>query len=560
MRLLLSGGNAFDAVVAALFAAAVVEPTAAFSLAAESVFMIFDARSGSLRSLCGQGVAPTRATVDFYRAAGLDCIPTGPGRQAPLSFTVPGAAHAALSLLRRHGTKSLGEVMAPAIGYAAEGVPRYRHMIAFLRQETTLSQFRLFRHGGLEVFYPDRRVPEAGSLLVQPGLAKTLQRLAAAEDSCSSGRSDGLRAAAEEFHRGGVARLIAQSSARVDGVLDYGDLAGFRSRFETPLSATFAGYEIHGQRTWSQAAVLFQALNILRHFDLRAMGHNTPDYIHTVTEALKLSLADRQAFYGDPDFAEVPVDGLLSREYGAARASLLDPARAFPEMPPPGDPRRLLPRLSGTVDPAAMRPTASPPDGPSAAVAGTTHIAVIDSQGNVASATPSGGSFEKSVYFGDLGCALSTRIEVFNLSPGHPNVIEPGKRPRTTLVTYIATRDGAPTMTFGCPGGDHQTQANLQLMLNTFVFGMNPQEAVEAPRFATDSVPDSFYPHRYFPGRLSLEGGVPDSTAEALGNLGHQVARSAACGMGAVITRRDPRSGLLSAGADPRRPTYAVGW
>ncbi len=187
-------------------------------------------------------------------------------------------------------------------------------------------------------------------------------------------------------------------------------------------------------------------------------------------------------------------------------------------------------------------------------------MAAIDHHGNLVAATPSGGSFEKSVFFGELGCALSTRIEVFNLAPGHPNVIEPGKRPRTTLVNYIVSRGGVPLMTFGCPGGDHQTQANLQLMLNTFIFGMNPQEAVEAPRFATDSVPDSFYPHRYFPGRLALEAAFPESTAEALASLGHKVVRSEACGMGAIITRSDPLSGVMSAGADPRRPTYALGW
>ena len=287
------------------------------------------------------------------------------------------------------------------------------------------------------------------------------------------------------------------------------------------------------------------------------MGHNAPGYIHTVIEAQKLSMADRHAFYGDPDFAGVPTEGLLSKRYAAARATLIDPNRAVPAMPSPGDPWTLSPRWAGNLAPV-------PPPSPSGAMrgadAGTTHIAAIDRHGNLAAATPSGGSFEKSVFFGELGCALSTRSEVFNLWPGHPNVIEPGKRPRTTLVNYIALRDGVPTMTFGCPGGDHQTQANLQLMLNTFIFGMNPQEAIEAPRFATDSAPDSFYPHRYFPGQLALEPSFPDGTAQALAKLGHKVVRSEACGMGATITRRDPRTGLLTTGADPRRPAHALGW
>lgn len=557
MRMLLAGGNAFDALAAGVFAAAVVEPAAAFSLAAESVFMLYDARSGRLESLSGQGVAPAGATLDFYRSAGLDAIPSGPGRQAPLSFTVPGVVHATISLLDRYGTKSLNEVIAPAVRYASEGVPHYPHLIAFLDQTPTIEQFDHFPLGGGEVFYPGGRTPAVGSPLVQPGLARTLGALAEAESSSSGGRSDGLAAASAEFYRGGVAGLIAECSAAVGGVLDHRDLAAYRSRFEEPLATTFAGHGIHGQGTWSQAAVLLQTLNILENFDLEAMGHNTPAYVHTVIEAQKLSMADRHAFYGDPDYADVPVEGLLSKRYAAARATLIDPGRAAPGMPSPGDPWTLSPLGSGNLAPV---PPPSPLDATSGADAGTTHIAAIDRHGNLAAATPSGGSFDKSVYFGELGCALSTRIEVFNLWPGHPNVIEPGKRPRTTLVSYIAVRDGAPTMTFGCPGGDHQTQANLQLMLNTFIFGMNPQEAIEAPRFATDSAPDSFYPHRYFPGRLALETAFPNDTADALGKLGHEVVRSEACGMGAIITNRNPRSGLLTTGADPRRPAHALGW
>ena len=191
---------------------------------------------------------------------------------------------------------------------------------------------------------------------------------------------------------------------------------------------------------------------------------------------------------------------------------------------------------------------------------GTTHISVIDRDGNLACATPSGGSFGKSVFFPQLGFAISTRIEMFNLTEGHPNVVVPGKRPRTTLVNYIASRDGVPVMTFGCPGGDHQAQGNLQLILNTLVFGMNPQEAIEAPRFASDSAPDSFYPHVYYPGRLSLESGFPAETVDALSGLGHEVARAGVCGMGATVSRRDTDTGVLSTGADPRRACYALSW
>ena len=556
--MMLSGGNAFDALAAGVFAAAVVEPTAAFSLASESVFMLYDSRSQYLASLSGQGVAPRRATADFYRSRGLDAIPTGPGNLAPLSFTVPGAVHATIAMLDRHGTKSLGEVMAPAIEYAKQGIPRYRYMIDHLRSQSISDQFEMYPPGGLDILYDDGRLPEEGTLLVQPALGNTLTALVTAEAEHAGTRSGKLRAGMEEFYEGAVARLIVESSRNVGGILAYRDLAGYQSEFEEPLSTTFAGYRVCGQGVWSQAAVLLQALNMLEHFDLEAMGHNTPDYIHTVTEALKYSLSDRQAFYGDPDYAEVPVDALLSKQYGARRAAMIDLSAAAPQMPPAGDAWR----SSDRPRPPAMAEH-PPPAGSSRQPGrrgGTTHLAVIDSEGNLACATPSGGALEKSVFFPDIGCALSTRIETFDLRRDHPNVVQPGKRPRTTLVSYIAVRHGVPQMTFGCPGGDHQTQANLQLMLNTFVFGMNLQEAVEAPRFATDSVPDSFYPHHYYPGRLALEPGFPEATAHALSELGHDVARSEVCGEGAIVTRRDPESGVITAGADPRRPAYAVSW
>ena len=278
MRMLLSGGNAFDALAAGVIAAAVVEPIASYSLGAESVFMLYDARSGDLKSLSGQGTAPAMATVDFYRSRGLDTIPTGPGADAPLAFTVPGVAHATISMLDRYGTKSFAEAAAPAIEYAERGFPHYQYMIDALGAASTRQQFDLFPPGGSDIFYDNGKLPLEGSLLVQPGLANTLKAIAAAEAASMGSRSDGLRAASDEFYRGGVARLIAECSSKVGGVLDYEDLAGYESQFEEPLSTTFAGYEISCQGTWSQAAVLLQALNMLERFDLRAMGHNTPAY------------------------------------------------------------------------------------------------------------------------------------------------------------------------------------------------------------------------------------------------------------------------------------------
>ena len=558
MRMLLSGGNAFDAVVASTLAAAVVEPIASYSLAAEGVFMLYDARSGDLLSLSGQGTAPGKATVDFFTSQGLHEIPTGPGPQAHLSFTVPGVVAAVLSLLARYGTKTLAEILAPAIEYAERGIPHYEYMIERLNNPSTLRQFDQYPPGGRDIFFDKGRLPTPGSILVQPGLVDVFKRLVAAERAASGNRSDGIRAANDAFYRGAIAQMIIAGVQRVGGILSLADMANYTAQYEVPVKTSYLGYEIHGHSAWTQGMVLMQALNMLENVDLRAMRHNSPTYIHTVIEAIKLAFADREAYYGDPDFVTVPIDGLLSKAYAAERAKLIDPGKAHPELPPAGDPYPYA-SLSGT---AQATPVAAANDGDSGGNAsGTTHISAIDRDGNLVCATPSGGAFGKSVFVPEIGCAISTRMEMFNFIDGHPNRLEPNKRPRTTLINYILTKNGTPEMTIGCPGGDHQAQANLQLVLNTLLWGMNPQESVEAPRFATESVRNSFYPHTYFPNRVSLEHGIGDDVVDALQALGHrEIRRVATCGMGATVSRRDPDNGVLSSSADPRRACYAIGW
>ena len=559
MRMLLTGGNAFDAAVAASFAAAVVEPMAAYSLAAEGVFMLHHAGSGKLLSLSGQGVAPAKATAGFFNSKGLERIPTGPGTSAHLSFTVPGIVDALLSLLEDYGTKSVGEALAPAIHYAERGIPNYEYMIGKLSAPVSGVQFDNYPPGGWDVFYNDRELPAAGSLLVQPGLANTLKSMAAMDGAEAETRDEGIRLARKVFYEGSVARTIAECSQRTGGILALEDLAGYESKYEQPVSTTFRGYEIWGPSAWTQGPVLMQTLNMLERFDLEGMGYNSPAYIHTVAEAMKLALADREAYYGDIDFSDIPVEGLLSKEYAAERAKLIDPAKACPELPAYGDPWRYTP---AGVSPRAA--TASVPagtqDGDNAGNDGTTYVTVLDRDGNMVNGTISGGAFAKSVFFPELGCALSTRSEMFNCVRGHPNVVEPGKRPRTTLVNYIVCKDGQPVITTGCPGGDNQAQANVQLILNTLVWGMDPQQAVEAPRFSTQSIINSFHPHVYYPGQLDVETGIPESTAEELRGLGHKIVRPLNCGVGATVARRDAANGVMSTGADPRRPCYALGW
>ena len=553
MRMLLSGGNAFDAATAAGFAAAVVEPTASYSLCSECVAMVHDARSDQTVVLSGQGPAPALATIDTFAKNGFPRIPTGPGPNAHLSFTVPGAVDAYLTLLEAFGTRTIVEVLAPAVEYAEQGFPMYEYMHRILSIRETRTQFALYPPGGEAVFYPDGRAPRVGERFRQPALAGTLKNLVAAGAQSGGDRLAGIRAVRERFYCGDIAATIGACSQKWGGLLRAADLAGYRAQFEPPLAISFAGFEILGQSAWTQAPVVMQALGMLETFDLKAMRHNTCRYVHTVTEALKLAFADRERYYGDsPD---VPLAELLSPTYLKKRAALIRPDRAMREAPPSGE-------VAGRGRPTA----AAQPSAPSAAMDpssahakdGTTHIACIDRDGNIIALTPSGGVFRKSVFCPELGCTLSTRSEMFSLEEGHPNALAPGKRPRTTLISYLICERGRPLATVGCPGGDDQGQADLQMILNMLVFGMNPQQAVEAPRFATETLVDSFWPHSYEPGLLSVEPGLPEPTRSELRALGHTIRVVGACGIGAVVTRCAPDSRVLSAGADPRRPTYAL--
>jgi gamma-glutamyltranspeptidase/glutathione hydrolase len=550
MRMLLDGGNAFDAAVACGFAAAVVEPTASYTLMGECVAMIHDARRGDTLAVSGQGTGAARATIEFFRGRGLDRIPTGPGRDAPLSFTVPGAVDAYLTLLETYGTRSLPDVLGPAVEYAERGFPMYEYMHRMLAIPETRDQFGLFPPGGEAVFYRGGRPPAVGELLVQPALGATLRKLVEAAATARGHRSAGIAAARERFYRGDIAQAIGAFSERVGGLLRADDLAGFRANTEAPFRIAFEGREILGQGAFTQGPVLMQALAMLEAWDLRGLGHNSARYIHVVSEALKLAFADRERYYG---FAAGDISPLIAPAYARARAGQIRMDAAMKEAPAPGD-------IRGGGSHAA-RPVAVPSSAPATApMDGTTHIAAIDRDGNMVALTPSGGVFRKSVFSPELGCTLSTRSEMFVLEEGHPNALTPGRRPRTTLISYLVCENGVPVTTIGCPGGDDQAQADLQLVLNTVVFGMNPQQAVEAPRFSTQTLVNSFWPRAYKPNVLNVERGIPESIRAELRALGHQVTEIGACGIGAVVTRRDPATGVLQAGADPRRPTYALAW
>jgi gamma-glutamyltranspeptidase/glutathione hydrolase len=553
IQVLNRGGNAIDAGVAAAVAAAVVEPTASYSLPTEVVGLIYDAKSRQVIALNGQGCAPGKATIEFFRSRGKTLIPVGPGSDAPLSFTLPGTIDAWAIAVEHYGRLSFAEVLQPAIDYAENGFPMYRYMSLLLKSPEISRQFEFFPHGAA-YFRPHGRAPEPGERFIQKDLAHVLKAMVQAEEQAhANGRAAGLQAGRDAFYTGDIARKIVSFSDQVGGLLTLEDFAHYHSTLEAPVKTTYRGIEVYGHHTWSQSATLLQALNILEGFDLKSLGHNSPAYIHVVTEALKLAMADRERYYGDPDFVQVPLEALLAKDYAAERRKLIDLHKAAPEMPPYGDPMAGR-AVGGTMEVNGFRGSAG------SSADGTTHLQVVDAEGNIFIATPSGGRLNGGCVVPGMGFTLSHRSEIFYLDPTHANALQPGKRPRTTLVCYVAFKDDKPWLAFGCPGGDNQAQADLQLFLNVVEFGMDPQAAVEAARFSSSSFPGSFYPHAYAPGQLNVETGIPHQVRDALALKGHRINPVPNAGIGAIVTMLDAETGLRSAGADPRRPTYAFGW
>ena len=368
------------------------------------------------------------------------------------------------------------------------------------------------------------------------------------------GRKAGLKAARDAFYKGDIAAQVAKFIEKEGGLMRYQDFAAFKVKFEPTVRARFEGIDVHACGPWSQGPVPPMVLNMLQGHDLRKMGHNSAPYIHVVTEALKLAFADRHNHFGDPDFVRVPIAGLMSGKYAAYRSSQINLDRAWPEMPPAGDP--------GTLAAIPNRWMPVPQSDEAPGPGDTSYVCVIDRNGNAFSATPSDGS-DKTPIIPGVGILCSGRGTQSWADPTHPCSVAPGKRPRLTPSPALALRNGGVHMPFGTPGGDVQPQAMLQVFLNINVFGMSPQEAVEAPRFATYSYPGSFEPHAYFPGRLYLESRIDKAVAGALADRGHKIYwwNEMTWLAGAVCTiLNDRKNGVLHGGADPRRPAYVLGW
>ncbi len=591
MAVLEQGGNAFDAAVAAGLVLQVAEPHLN-GPGGEVPIIAHHAGRQETFVLCGQGTAPAAATLEAFDDLGLDLVP-GSGL---LAACVPGAFGAWMLLLREYGTLRLRDVMDYAIGYAAHGYPM---LPAISRGIASVAElFRDHWPSSAEVYLPDGTVPAPGSLFANPVLAATYRRILDEAETASGDRDEQIEAARRAYYEGFVAETIAAylSSAEVmdvtgrphQGLLSYADMSAWRPSLEEPLTYDYRGLTVCKTGPWSQGPVFAQQLALLGGFDLEAVGPGRAEFIHTVIECAKLAFADREAWYGDPDFTDVPVKMLLSAEYADARRGLVGP-QASGDLRP-GAPDGRQPRLPGfaartggdnasasfsdpmassatELDPGTGEPTArtsglrtSENRGAASYRAGDTcHLDVADRFGNLVSATPSGGWLQSSPVIPGLGFCLGTRAQMFTLTPGLPATLAPGKRPRTTLSPSLALQDREPCLAFGTPGGDQQDQWSLLFFLNHVLAGMNLQQAIDFPSFHSAHMPSSFYPREAQPRVVDIESRVGTAVIEDLRRRGHLVNVRPAWSLGRVsaVARR---GGMLYAAANPRgMQGYAVG-
>lgn len=541
-RLLSQGGNAVDAGVAGVLAATVTEQ-ARVGLGGEMPLIIKMAGKPPI-VISGVGTAPEKATVDYYTKRQPEPwesnrdMPPIPG-QGIRSAILPGLFDGLLLALRKHGTKSFAEVVAPAIEYA-DAFPIGEEFVSFIsRNQRVINLWP----ASAAFFIPGGQVPVPGKIFKQPTLAKTLRELAAVEKKTRGNRAKKLTAVRDYFYKGDLAKRFTDYSEANGGLISRKDMAAFAAEEDQPVCGAFRGYEVCKPGFWTQGPVMVQALKILEGYDLKKMGHNSPQYLHTVIEAVKLAFADRDRYYGDPKFSKIPSETLLSMEYAAQRRQQIDPSRASMDHRP------------GTFQPALP-----PPSTTSAAsqAQDTTCVNVVDSKGNVFSATPSG-AWLPSVIAGETGIPFSTRLQSFVLTAGHANQLGPGKRPRVTLSPTLILKDGQPYLATSTPGGDNQDQAMLQVILNILEFGMPPQEAAEAPRFQTEHFYSSFANHEFTPGKVNLEGRIPRATVEELAKMGHRVSASGDWSNSSAPVVIRIADGVLDGAADPRRHRYIFG-
>ena len=547
MAMLERGGNAFDAAVATAFTLQVVEPHLN-GPGGDVTVILHDTRRSKVEVICGQGVAPAGATIAHYRSLGLDLVP-GTGL---LAACVPGTFETWMLTLRDYGSLPLADVLAPAIAYASEGYPLVERASATIASVADL--FRAHWPTSAAVYLSSGGVPAPGTLFTNTGLAETYRRLLREAQSADGNRESQIERARRAWSQGFVAEAIDRFCRSQDvmdtsgrphrGVLTGADMAGWQPQVEAPLSYDYGRYRVCKAGPWNQGPVLLQQLALLKGFDLDGVDPASADFIHTVVECSKLAYADREVFYGDPDFVRVPMEVLLSDSYNDARRKLVGD-KASLELRPgsiEGYGKRLDLRApggtatsAGAGEPTVGRTPWTHDDTSDVKVArasisrdgavrgDTVHFDIIDRHGNMVSATPSGGWLQSSPVIPELGFCLGTRAQMFWLEEDHPAALAPGKRPRTTLTPSLALRDGEPYLVWGTPGGDQQDQWTAQLFLRHVHAGFNLQQAIDAPAWHSEHFPSSFWPREARPGVLVIEGRMPAATIKELQRRGHKV-------------------------------------
>jgi gamma-glutamyltranspeptidase / glutathione hydrolase len=563
--ILLRGGNAFDAGVASLVAGGVLEQDL-YSLGGEALVLVYPKKENKVTSVVGQGWAPKAVDVDWYlsRNKTLDGAGLDPA-------VVPGALHAALTVLEKWGTMSFEEVAAPGIAYAENGFPMRNSTAQAIQRQ--LKFFESWPDNKNYWLKADGSTYKPGETIKLPALARTLRRMVDAERGAKSrGRAAGIAAARDRFYKGDIAKEMVAFLQKHGAPFDASDFGEYYARIEEPAKTTYRGYTVYKHGFGSQGPVLLQALNILENFDLNAMGYASADYLHTVTEALKLAYADRDTYYADPAFVQVPGEGLLSKAYAKQRAALIDPKRASTSFIA-GDPTKYDSKVrqwtfwkANVIDAATPRTRSGQEENSPEVVKDTTHMAVIDKDGNIFDVTPSGGWVPGAVILGDTGIGMSVRGEQFWLDKDRANQLRPRARPRYTLTPSMVFKGDVPMMGLGTPGGDNQDQTILQALLSIVDFWNewypNLHGALERPRVQTMHFYGSFWPHTAGFNQLNVEATIPDVVYNELKARGHDVSRLRPFGMSGCATAVmiDPATGNRFAGADPRRDCYAIAY
>jgi len=573
MSVLERGGNAFDAAVAVGFTLQIIEPH--LNGPGGEVPMLIAKKGEAPRVVCGQGVAPQAATLETHKSLGLNVVP-GSGL---LSAVVPGAFDAWMMLLLDYGTLHLRDVLSYAISYAQNGIPVLPNIAGTIGRVQELFENHWQSSG--DVYLPNGDVPKVGGRFANPGIAETYQRIVSESEAAGGNREQQIEKARQVWREGFVAEAVDQyfsqnevldtSGRKNGGLLSGDDMARWSASYEAPLSFHYKGYDVLKTGPWGQGPAFLQQLALLKGFHLDALSSTDPEFVHVVVEASKLAFADREAFYGDPDFVDVPMEQLLSESYNAVRRNLISQTASLDLRPG---------KVDGFGGPVVDRPKGETPEGRNNKDMGeptvarfddlktsadggtkgdTCHLDIIDRWGNMVTATPSGGWLQSSPVIPELGFCLTNRAQMFWLDERSASCIAPGKRPRTTLSVSMAMKDGEPEMIFGTPGGDQQDQWSLHHFLRYVHFGQNLQEAIDAPGFHTNHFPSSFYPREADAGHLVVEGRFPEAAIENLRKKGHRIQVDGDWTLGRM-TAASKTGGYLRAGANARfMQGYAVG-